>query len=211
MLLVIAALIRSIGGTEERFPFSLAVLAPLGALAVVSRFSPDESIQLWIAMVAIGVVLVRSLLYIPRRSSLALAITAAGLLAPPEAQAVAWASLAAVLIATIGLSQVGGSRIAWFAVAIVPFAFLSAASDPALLVIVTFATIVLAIVLALAASWQPSLASQPGGWGRDCAAYRRGNLGLPGRWMAAESSGGVVGLGRAGCGLCRRSRMAHAL
>ena len=156
MLLVIAALIRSIGGTEERFPFSLAVLAPLGALAVVSRFSPDESIQLWIAMVAIVVVLVRSLLYIPRLSSLALAITAAGLLAPPEAQAVAWASLAAVLIATIGLSQVGGSRIAWFAVAIVPFAFLSAASDPALLVIVTFATIVLAIV----SRWLP-LGSRP--------------------------------------------------
>ncbi len=156
MLLVLAALIRSIGGTEERFPYSLAVLAPLGALAVVSRSSPSDFMQLWIAVGAIVVVLARSLLYIPRLSSLALALTAAGLLAPPEAQAVAWASLAAVLVATLGLSQAGGSRIAWFAVAIIPSAFLSAASDPALLVLVTFATIVLAIV----SRWLP-LGSRP--------------------------------------------------
>jgi len=154
MLLVLAALIRSIGGTEERFPFSLAVLAPLGALAVISRSSPDDSLQLWIAVGAIAVVLVRSLLYIPRLSSLALALTAAGLFAPPEAQAVAWASLAAVLVATLGLSQAGGSRIAWFAVAIIPSAFLSTVSDLALLV--TFATVVLAIV----SRWLP-LGSRP--------------------------------------------------
>ncbi len=156
MLLVLAALIRSIGGTEERFPFSLAVLAPLGALAVISRSSPDDSLQLWIAVGAIAVVLVRSLLYIPRLSSLALALTAAGLFAPPEAQAVAWASLAAVLVATLGLSQAGGSRIAWFAVAIIPSAFLSTVSDLALLVLVTFATVVLAIV----SRWLP-LGSRP--------------------------------------------------
>lgn len=156
MLLVLAALIRSIGGTEERFPFSLAVLAPLGALAVISRSSPDDSLQLWIAMGAIAVVLVRSLLYIPRLSSLALALTAAGLFAPPEAQAVAWASLAAVLVATLGLSQAGGSRIARFAVAIIPSAFLSTVSDLALLVLVTFATVVLAIV----SRWLP-LGSRP--------------------------------------------------
>ena len=156
MLLVLAALIRSIGGTEERFPFSMAVLAPLGALAVISRSSPDDSLQLWIAVGAIAVVLVRSLLYIPRLSSLALALTAAGLFAPPEAQAVAWASLAAVLVATLGLSQAGGSRIAWFAVAIIPSAFLSTVSDLALLVLVTFATVVLAIV----SRWLP-LGSRP--------------------------------------------------
>jgi len=73
MFLVLAALIRSVGGAEERFPFSLAILAPLAALAVISRSSPDASIQLWIAVGAIAVVLVRSLLYIPRLSSLALA------------------------------------------------------------------------------------------------------------------------------------------
>ena len=156
MLLVLAALIRSIGGTEERFPFSLAVLAPLGALAVISRSSPDDSLQLWIAVGAIAVVLVRSLLYIPRLSSLALALTAAGIFAPPEAQAVAWASLAAVLVATLGFSQAGGSRIAWFAVAIIPSAFLSTVSDLALLVLVTLATVVLAIVT----RWLP-LGSRP--------------------------------------------------
>jgi len=156
MLLVLAALIRSIGGTEERFPFSLAVLAPLGALAVVSRSSTDDPMQLWIAVGAIAVVLVRSLLYIPRLSSLALALTAAGLFAPPEAQAVAWASLAAVLVATLGLSQAGGSRIAWFAVAIIPSALLSTVSDLALLVLVTFVTVVLAIV----SRWLP-LGSRP--------------------------------------------------
>ena len=156
MLVVLAALIRSIGGSEERFPFSLAVLAPLGALAVVSRSSPGDSTQLWIAAAAIAVVLGRSLLYIPRLSSLALALTATGLLAPPEAQAVAWASLAAVLVATLGLSQAGGSSIAWFAVAVIPSAFLSTALDLALLVLVTFATIVLAIV----SRWLP-LGSRP--------------------------------------------------
>lgn len=156
ILLVFAALIRSIGGTEERFPFSLAVLAPLGALAVVSRSSPDESIQLWLAVGAIAVVLVRSLLYIPRLSSLALALTAAGLLVPPEAQAVAWASLAAVLVATLGLSQAGGSRSAWIAVAIIPSAFLSGGTYAGLFLLVTFATIVLAIV----SRWLP-LGSHP--------------------------------------------------
>ncbi len=156
ILLVFAALIRSIGGTEERFPFSLAVLAPLGALAVVSRSSPDDSMQLWIAAGAIAIVLVRSLLYIPRLSSLALALTAAGLLAPPEAQAVVWASLASVLVATLGLSQAGGSRIAWTAVAIIPSAFLSAATDPGLFLLVTLATMVLAII----SRWLP-LGSRP--------------------------------------------------
>ena len=160
MFLVLAALIRSVGGAEERFPFSLAILAPLTALAVISRSSPDASIQLWIAVGAIAVVLVRSLLYIPRLSSLALALTAAGLLVPPEAQVVAWASLAAVLVATLGLSQAGGSRIAWIAVAIIPSAFLSTAPDPGLLLLVTFATIVLAIV----SRWLPfdSLSWPPG-------------------------------------------------
>ena len=145
-LLVLAALIRSVGGAEERFPFSLAILAPLGALAVVSRSSPDASIQLWIAMGALALVLVRSLLYIPRLSSLALALTAVGLLAAPDAQAVSWVTLAAVLVATLGLSQAGGSRAAWAAVAIVPSALLADTSAPGLFLLVTLGTIVLAIV-----------------------------------------------------------------
>jgi hypothetical protein len=53
-LLALAALIRSAGGADERFPFSLAILAPLGALAVISLSSPDESIPLWIAAVGIA-------------------------------------------------------------------------------------------------------------------------------------------------------------
>ena len=186
MLLVLAVLIRSIGGTEERFPFSLAVLAPLGALAVISRSSPDDSLQLWIAVGAIAVVLVRSLLYIPRLSSVALALTAAGLFVPPEAQAVAWASLAAVLVADIR-SQSSGR---------IPYC-LVCSSHYSVCISVNRVGSRLARArdvrnsrpcdrLALAAPWQPSLASQPGGRGLDCAACWRGNLGLLGRWMAAE-------------------------
>ena len=159
-LLALAALIRSVGGTDERFPFSLAILAPLGALAVISQSSSDVSIHLWIAAGVIAFALVRSLLFIPKLSSLALALTASGLLAPPEAQAVVWTSLAAVLVATIGLSQVGGSRFAWIAVAIIPSAFLSGALEPGLLVLATLATMALAMIsrwLPLASrKWPPS-------------------------------------------------------
>jgi hypothetical protein len=50
-ILALAALIRSVGGADKQFPFSLAILAPLAALAAISRSSPDESIPLWIAAI----------------------------------------------------------------------------------------------------------------------------------------------------------------
>ena len=159
-LLALAALFRSVGGADERFPFSLAIMPALGALAVISRSSLDASIYSWIAAGAIAIALVQSLLFIPRLSSLALALIAAGLMVPPEAQAVAWTSLAVVLVATLGLSQAGGSRIAWIAVAIIPSAFLSAAWDPGLFLITTLATMALVIIsrwLPLASrAWPPS-------------------------------------------------------
>ncbi|MEE9216016.1 MAG: hypothetical protein V3U32_01140 [Anaerolineales bacterium] len=145
-LLVLAVLIRSTGGAEEQFPFSLAILAPLGALAVISQSSADASMSLWIGAGAIAVALIQSLIFIPRLSSLALALTGAGVLVPPEAQVVVWTALAAVLVATLGLSQAGGSRIAWIAVAIIPSAFLSATSDPGIWLLATLATLGLAII-----------------------------------------------------------------
>lgn len=160
MLLALAALFRSVGGADERFPFSLAIMPALGALAVISRSSLDASVYSWIAAGAITIALVQSLLFIPRLSSLALALIAAGLFAPPEAQTVVWTSLAVVLVATLGLSQAGGSRIAWIAVAIIPSAFLSAAWDPRLLLIATLATMALAIISRwlpfVGRAWPPS-------------------------------------------------------
>jgi hypothetical protein len=145
-LLALAVLFRSVGGADERFPFSLATMPALGALAVISHSPLDASVHIWIAAGAIAIALVQSLLFIPRLSSLALALTAAGLLVPLEAQAVAWTSLAAVLVGTLGLSQAGGSRLAWIAVVIIPSAFLSAAWDPGLLLVATIATMALAII-----------------------------------------------------------------
>ncbi len=157
LLLAFAALFRSVGGADERFPFSLATMPALGALALISRSSPDASIFLWIAAGALAIALVQSLLFVPRLSSLALALIAAGLLVP---QAVAWASLGAVLVATLGLSQAGGSRVTWVAAAIIPSAFLSAAWDPALMLLAILATMALAIIsrwLPLASrAWPPS-------------------------------------------------------
>ena len=157
MLLALAALFRSVGGADERFPLSLATMPALGALALISRSAPDASVILWIAAGAIAIALVRSVLFVPRLSSLALALIAAGLLVP---QAVAWTSLAAVLVATLGLSQAGGSRIAWVAAAIIPSAFLSAAWDPALMMLAILATMAVAIIsrgLPLAGrAWPPS-------------------------------------------------------
>jgi hypothetical protein len=159
-LLALAVLFRSVGGADERFPLSLATMPALGALAVISHSSLDDSVHLWIAAGAIVIALVQSLLFIPRLTSLALALIAAGLLVPPEAQAVAWTSLAAVFVGILALSLAGGSRIAWIAVAIIPSAFFSASWDPGLLLIATLATMALAIIsrwLPLASgAWPPS-------------------------------------------------------
>lgn len=59
VFLALAALIRSFGGTQARFPYSLAIMAPLGALAVVSRYSPQF---LWIAGGVVAIALARPVL-----------------------------------------------------------------------------------------------------------------------------------------------------
>ena len=147
-LLVFAALFRSVGGSDERFPFSLAIMPALGALALISRTAPDASLHSWIAAVAIAIALIQSLVFIPRLSSLALALVAAGLLVP---QAVVWTSLAAFLLSTLAVSQAGGSRVAWFAVAILPSAFLASGADTALLLTATVTT----MALAMLSRWLP--------------------------------------------------------
>ena len=147
-LLVFAALFRSVGGADERFPFSLAIMPALGALALISRTAPDASLHSLIAAVAIAIALIQSLLFIPRLSSLALALVAASLLVP---QAVVWTSLAAFLLATLAVSQAGGSRVAWFAVAILPSAFLASGADSELLLAATVTT----MALAMLSRWLP--------------------------------------------------------
>ena len=59
VFLTLAALIRSLGGTQARFPLSLAIMAPLGALAAVSRYSPQ---YLWIAGAVVAIALGRAVL-----------------------------------------------------------------------------------------------------------------------------------------------------
>ena len=117
-LLALAALIRSLVGTETRFPLSLAIMAPLGALAAVSRYSPDLLAFLWIAGVVIAIVLARPLLSkirLPRvetaqrfgrqiSASMAVAVRAAAEVLEGES-AVLWILLA-LLIAIIGLQTV---------------------------------------------------------------------------------------------------------
>lgn len=58
-LLALAVLIRSAGGADDRFPFSLAIMAPLGAMAAAIRFAPEGSALLWIAAGALTVALVQ--------------------------------------------------------------------------------------------------------------------------------------------------------
>jgi hypothetical protein len=59
VFLTLAALIRSLAGTQARFPLSLAIMAPLGALAAVSRYSPQ---YLWIAGAVVAIALGRPVL-----------------------------------------------------------------------------------------------------------------------------------------------------
>ena len=59
LFLALAALIRSLGGTQARFPLSLAIMAPLGAIAAVSRYSPQF---LWIAGAVVAIALARPIL-----------------------------------------------------------------------------------------------------------------------------------------------------
>ncbi|MFQ5922934.1 MAG: hypothetical protein ACE5M4_08830 [Anaerolineales bacterium] len=146
VFLAVAALIRSFGGSEARFPFSLAILAPLGAYTMASRYSPKSSALLWIAGAMVAFALIQSLFSKSRLTVFALALAGAGLLAPQAAQSVAWVSVAAVLIATVGLHHAGGSRIAWGAVAAVPFAFFVTPLEPELLVIATLLTAALAAI-----------------------------------------------------------------
>jgi hypothetical protein len=62
LLLALAALFRSVGGVDERFRFSLAIMPALGALALISQSIPDESMPLWIAAagIAAGFAIARS-------------------------------------------------------------------------------------------------------------------------------------------------------
>ncbi|MFQ5942094.1 MAG: hypothetical protein ACE5JF_00935 [Anaerolineales bacterium] len=126
VFLMIAVGVRSIGGADARFPFTLAVLAPLGALAAASR----EPAQLpWIAGAAVVSILVYSLLFRSRLTLLALALVGAGFLALPDAQSIVFASGAAALLAIVALEFAGLSRISWVAVAVVPFALVTTSLD----------------------------------------------------------------------------------
>lgn len=146
LLLALAVLLRSLGGMEVRSSSSLAILAPLGALAAISRFPPQPAAIPWIAGAVISAGLLQSLFYRSRFSFFALALTAAGFLAPPAAQTAVWVTVAAVLVARVGLYNAKGLRFAWVTVAAVPFAFFAAPVEPGLLVLATLLTAVLTVI-----------------------------------------------------------------
>ena len=157
VFVAVAALIRSLGGTEARFPLSLAILAPLGALTAVSRYSSRTSALLWMAGAIVAFALIQSLFSKSRLTLFSLALMGAGLMAPPAAQSAAWVSVAAVLIMTVGLHHTGGPRIAWVAVAAIPFAFFVAPIEPKLWMLATLLTAALAAISRL----QPRSSNNP--------------------------------------------------
>lgn len=146
VLLALALLVRSLGGTGLRSASSLAVLAPLGAMAAISRFSLQAAALPWIAGAVILVGLVHSLFYKSRLSLFALALTAAGFMAPPAARTVVWVTVAAVLVATVGFYHANGFRFGWVSVAAIPFAFFAAPLGPVLWVLAALSTIALAAI-----------------------------------------------------------------
>lgn len=149
VLLGLAMLIRSLGGMGLRSASSLSVLAPLGAIAAISRFSSPTAALPWIAGTVILVGLVQSLFYKSRLSLFALALTAAGFMAPPAARTAVWVAVAAVLVATVGFYHANGFRFGWVSVAAIPFAFLAAPSGPVVWIIATLSTTALAAISGL--------------------------------------------------------------
>ena len=119
-LIAAAALTRSAGGAYRGHPFSLAVLAPLGALVTLSRMGSALPIAAGLLMLAI----VAYVLFFKSNFTLfAISLAAAGLMAPGETQALVLITLAGILVATIGLRQLKTSRYAWGVSALVPAAF----------------------------------------------------------------------------------------